>query len=92
MRGGNREILENYVEVYCRCDVEAAKARDERRLYLQAEVGFIENFTGLDEPYEESGDAEVVLDTDKLTEEECVKQVLDYLEREGYLAEWEEEE
>jgi adenylylsulfate kinase-like enzyme len=43
-------------------------------------------FTGIDDPYEEPENAEIVLETDKLSVEEAAQQVLLYLENEGFVA------
>jgi adenylyl-sulfate kinase len=57
-------IGEDFVEVYVKCSVEECERRDPKGLYEQARNGEIENFTGISAPYEEPGDAEVVVDTE----------------------------
>ena len=49
-------------------------------------AGLIEAFTGVSDPYEAPDDAEIFLDTSKLTPEEATHVVVLALERAGYLA------
>jgi len=68
-----------FVEVYVRCPLEVATRRDPKGLYRRALAGEIRNFTGVDDPYEEPEDPEVVVDSSEMTVEEEVKRVLSYL-------------
>ena len=52
-----------------------------------ARQGVIKNFTGIDDPYEEPENAEMVLNTDRMTVEECVKEIIRFLEEKEYLGE-----
>jgi adenylylsulfate kinase-like enzyme len=52
-------------------------------LYAKAFAGEITQFTGVDDPYEEPDDAEVVADTVELAPDESVALVLGELERLG---------
>ena len=73
-----------FLEVWVRAGLETCKARDPKKLYQKALEGKIRSFTGIDSPYEEPTDAELVLDTEVLSEEECVSRltdaIFDYLE------------
>lgn len=73
-----------FLEVWVRAGLETCKARDPKKLYQKALEGKIRSFTGIDSPYEEPTDAELVLDTEVLSEEECVNRltdaIFDYLE------------
>ena len=63
--------------------VEECARRDVKGLYAKAYAGEITHFTGVDDPYEEPDDAEVVTDTVAMTPEESVAFVLAELERIG---------
>jgi adenylylsulfate kinase-like enzyme len=52
-----------FVEVWVKASVEECAARDAKGLYAKAFAGEITQFTGVDDPYEEPDDAEVVADT-----------------------------
>ncbi|MCE4608395.1 MAG: adenylyl-sulfate kinase [Caldisphaeraceae archaeon] len=51
--------------VYLKCPVEECIKRDPKGLYKKALNGYIKNFTGIDDVYEEPSDPDLVLDTSK---------------------------
>jgi len=55
--------------------------RDPKGLYRRARRGEIADFTGITAPYEEPDAAELVVDTTRLSVEEGVDAILDYVER-----------
>ena len=63
-----------------KCDIDSLKKRDPKGLYKKALSGEITNFTGINSPYEEPENPALVLDTSKLTINECLKIIIDYLE------------
>ena len=69
----------DFVEIYCKCPVEICELRDVKGLYKKARAGEISSFTGIDSPYEEPEHPELVLDTHKKTQDECVKLIIDKL-------------
>jgi adenylylsulfate kinase len=77
IRDYNRGIIGSFIEIYCRCPLDALIERDVKGLYRKAIDGEIKNFTGISDPYEEPLNPEVVLDTDKETLEESVLKVLE---------------
>jgi adenylylsulfate kinase len=78
---GNRE----FVEIYLRCPLEVCEQRDTKGLYKKARAGEIKQFTGIDDPYEKPDNPEIILDTDKLSVEECCENILNYLDENGFL-------
>jgi adenylylsulfate kinase len=74
----------DFVEVYVKASVEAAEGRDPKGLYKKARAGEIKGFTGIDDPYEEPTNAEVVLETEKQSAEESARQILAHLEVSGF--------
>jgi len=85
-RRKTREEIENFVEIYTRCPVDVCIERDIKGMYKKALAGEITNFTGVDDPYEEPEDPELIVDTDKETIEESVQKVLAKLEELGYIS------
>lgn len=73
-----RELVEEgeFVEAYVKASVEACSERDPKGLYEKAKRGEIPNFTGVSAPYEEPENAEIILDTERYSIEECVEQLL----------------
>lgn len=78
-----REIIEEqgtFVLVYVKCSTEACAERDPKGMYEQAQAGKIENFTGVNHPFEEPLNPEVIVDTETESIEKCTREVLSYLE------------
>jgi len=84
-RAKTREEIGEFVEVYTRTPVEVCIERDVKGMYKKALAGEISNFTGVDDPYEEPKNPELILDTDKESIEESAKKVLDKLVEMGYI-------
>jgi adenylylsulfate kinase len=72
-----RRLCPGFGEVYVATPLEECERRDVKGLYARARRGEIQNFTGIDDPYEPPVDPELTLDTQSATIEECVTQVLD---------------
>jgi len=85
VRDFNRREIGDFIEVYCRCPLEVCVERDAKGLYKKALAGEIKNYTGIDDPYEEPLNPEVVLKTDKETPEESARKVIQKLDELGYL-------
>jgi adenylylsulfate kinase len=80
-----RKITENFVEVYVKASLKVCEDRDVKGLYGKARAGLIKNFTGIDDPYEEPVNPEIVCDTEQETIEESAAKVITELERLNYL-------
>ena len=74
-----------FLEVYVECPIDVAEQRDPKGLYKKARAGEVKHFTGIDDPYEEPANAELVLHTAELSVEESVGEVLALLQRHGLL-------
>lgn len=90
IRDFNRKEIGDFVEVYCKCSLEECIRRDVKGFYQKALAGEIRNYTGVDDPYEEPLDPEVVLGTDRETPEESIQKIVQKLENLGYLPRIEE--
>jgi len=78
-------VGENFVEVYVNTPIEVCEQRDVKGLYARARRGQITGFTGVDDPYEEPVDPEIVLYTTDTTPEENARKILAYLEERGFV-------
>jgi sulfate adenylyltransferase len=76
----------DFLLVYVSTPVEVCAARDRKGLYAKARAGLITGFTGVDDPYEEPRDADLVLDTSAMTRDQAVGAVLKLLISGGWLA------
>ena len=83
-RQKTREEIIDFIEVYVKAPIEVCMERDVKGMYQKALAGEIKNFTGVDDPYEEPLDPELVLYTDKETIEESVQKVLNVMTKLGY--------
>ncbi len=84
-----RKMVEAYgafVLVHVSTPLEECEQRDRKGLYAKARRGEIKGFTGIDDPYEAPSDAEVVIDTSKLSRDGAAERVLAYLHSEGYVS------
>jgi len=86
-RERNRRLLEDgeFIEVFVKVSLEEAERRDPKGLYKKARAGEIKEFTGIDAPYEEPLNPELIIDTDKLDLEESAKMVIHFLEEKNII-------
>ncbi|MCK5838390.1 MAG: adenylyl-sulfate kinase [Bacteroidales bacterium] len=70
---------ENYIEVFINAPLTVCEERDTKGLYEKARKGEIKNFTGIDSPFEAPPNPDIEVRTDKLSVEESVDKVLDYI-------------
>lgn len=75
----------DFIEIYCRCELEVCEQRDVKGLYAKARQGAIPEFTGISSPYEVPENPEIVVDTGSLPLEACVEQVLLQLQQLGII-------
>ena len=69
----------DFIEVFVKADIKTCIKRDVKGLYKKALDGQIPEFTGISDVYEEPQSPELILDTDRLSVDECVNKVLDFL-------------
>ena len=62
--------------------------RDRKGLYARAREGSLPEFTGVSAPYEAPEDADLVLDTSRLTAAEAVAEVVALLRERGWVRSW----
>ena len=77
--------LGGFVLVHVATPLDICEQRDRKGLYAKARAGLVKEFTGVSDPYEPPADADLVIDTSRLTPEECAQSVLLLLEKEGYI-------
>ncbi|KAK9460636.1 Adenylylsulfate kinase-domain-containing protein [Lipomyces oligophaga] len=75
-----------FIEVYIDVPVEVAEQRDPKGLYKKARAGEIKEFTGISAPYEEPEHAELHIRTDKISVEEAVIVIADYLKEKSLVS------
>lgn len=80
-----RRQIQNFVEVYVKCDLDICASRDVKGHYAKAIRGEITNFTGISDPYEPPLNPELTVETDKFTQSECSQKVINTLIALDYL-------
>lgn len=79
-RAAAREIIgSDFHEIYVKADFDTCAERDPKGLYAKAKEGKIGQFTGKDSGFEAPENAELVLDTQSLSVEQCANDLLGYL-------------
>ena len=68
-----------FIEVFVDAPLEVCEARDPKGLYAKARRGELPDFTGIDSPYEAPRQPELRVDTDKLSVDEAVAEILAWL-------------
>lgn len=74
-----REMVKNNIVVYVKADIETCKQRDYKGAYEKALKGEYQNFSGVNDVYEEPQRAEIVIDTD-----ESVQKIVKFIKK-GYI-------
>lgn len=84
-----RNIVESsgldFLEVYVNCPLEVCEKRDPKGLYKKARTGEIKNFTGLDAPYEEPLECELVLMSSEAPPSDLAAKVIELLKQKHIL-------
>ncbi len=74
-----RKNVRNFVEVYVKASVDTCRKRDKNGMYEKAIKGEIKNFTGISDVYEEPQNPDIVVDTEKLSINEAIDKVYNYV-------------
>jgi adenylylsulfate kinase len=67
------------IEIYTQCPLEFCIQGDPKGLYQKARLGQIQDFTGLNSPYEPPLQPDLILHTAEQSLESCTQLVLDHL-------------
>ena len=71
---------DQFHEIYIKADLDTCEQRDPKGLYRRARAGQIPEFTGISAPYEAPARAELVVDTTVHGVDDCVEQIVAYIE------------
>jgi len=74
-----------FLLVWVATPLEVCEARDRKGLYAKARAGQLTGMTGIDDPYEEPTDADLVLNTSEMSIEQGVQTVLQHLTETGWV-------
>tara|TARA_S200000501_G_scaffold128592_1_gene121495 strand:- start:17498 stop:19180 length:1683 start_codon:yes stop_codon:yes gene_type:complete len=87
-RNENKNLINQfgkYFEIYISTSVEECTRRDTKGLYAKAISGELKGFTGINDPYEIPENPDLKIDTENMTPEESVQEVILFLEKQGLI-------
>lgn len=81
-----RELMDDgeFIEVFVKTPLEVAEKRDVKGLYAKARAGELKSFTGVDSPYEEPINPEIVIETASTDPSVAAKHIIKYLREKLY--------
>lgn len=84
----NRDLISHYggyIEVFINTPLSVCEERDPKGLYAKAREGLVKQVTGIDDPYEEPKNAEIVIDSSGEDPESLAQKILLRIEQLGYV-------
>lgn len=85
-----RSLIESsgggFIEIHVATPIDVCEIRDRKGLYKKARQGLLKGFTGIDDPYEEPTQADVIIDTSSTAVLEGVQKILLKLESLDYIS------
>jgi bifunctional enzyme CysN/CysC len=75
-----------FIEIFVDTPLAACEERDPKGLYKKARRGELQNFTGLDSPYEPPPNPELTLDALKESPSDLADRIIDFMQRRGMLS------
>jgi len=76
-----RSLSKNFIEVYMKTTPQSCEKRDEHGHYVKARAGELSHFPGINSPYEEPTNPQIVIDVDQTSTEQAAEQVIAYLKK-----------
>jgi sulfate adenylyltransferase len=78
------EPLGGFFLIHIATPLEVCESRDPKGLYKKARAGVLPHFTGVSDPYEIPNDAEITIDTSRMTPNDAAEMVIQRLTTLGY--------
>ncbi len=79
-RANARKIIgKNFHEIYVKASLKNCEKRDPKGLYKKARRGEIQMFSGISAPYQEPGNPELLLNTNRVNIEKCTEKLVGYV-------------
>ncbi|WP_082235177.1 adenylyl-sulfate kinase [Halobacillus massiliensis] len=75
----------DFIEVFVSCPLEECEKRDPKGIYKKVRKGEIPSFTGIDSPYEEPLNSEIVVHTDQESEEASADRIIELLQQKSWI-------
>ena len=74
-----------FIEIHVSCPLDICEKRDPKGLYQRAKKGEIQNFTGVDAPYEPPVSPELTIDTNRCTADEAADVIIGFLKEKEWI-------
>lgn len=68
---------DDFIEIFVNTPIEICEERDVKGLYKKAREGKIKDFTGINAPFEPADNADLIIETEGKSIEECIKEIID---------------
>jgi len=83
-----RKIIgtDKFVETYVKCALDVCEKRDVKGMYKKARNNEIKNFTGIQDPYEEPLDPEILVNTEQESIQEVANKIIIRLKELGHFS------
>jgi bifunctional enzyme CysN/CysC len=83
-----RELVEpeEFIEIFVDTPLETCEERDPKGLYKKARRGELQNFTGLDSPYEPPENPELTLDAQNNSAPDLADRIIHFMQQHGLLS------
>ena|SRR3989344_9437368 len=75
-----RNCVPQIIEVYTKCSLDVLEKRDVKNHYKNFREGKMKHLIGKDLRYDEPDNPDLILETDKLTVEECARRIMEKLQ------------
>ena len=75
----------NYFEIYLKCSLRVCEERDYKSQYSRAKKGFIKNFIGVSEPYQEGNSNDLTINTSRVSITKIINKILNFLKKKKYV-------
>jgi adenylylsulfate kinase len=76
---------DHFSEIWLNCPVAVCRARDPKGVYKRSGEGSLKKLTGVDDPFEEPLNPDLVVDTAGTSAEVCAATILSHLAQRGFL-------
>ena len=74
-----QELGEELVEIWVKCSLKECVKRDPKGLYHKAFMGTFINLTGLQDPYEQPINPDMIIETEYDSVDACVDQIIEFI-------------
>ena len=87
----DRQLVKNlleegeFIEIFIDTPLEVCEMRDPKGLYKKARSGKIEDFTGIDSPYESPQNAQIHIKNDDISISDACEKIINYLVEKEYI-------